>query len=148
MARPRTITDDKKLLIALMHTERHMTKKEIAAHFTISPSAVTKVIQECFAEGRLRLVFNRDGLSAQELDLLQTTVTGAAELRDRLAKLPKDDDAVIQDPEVRVFDSGCAETTPAAFPIFPAIPSARAKSPRPEGTTRRWGVSSRSRPRM
>ena len=115
MARPRTITDDKKLLIALMHTERHMTKKEIAAHFTISPSAVTKVIQECFAEGRLRLVFNRDGLSAQELDLLQTTVTGAAELRDRLAKLPKDDDAVIQDPEVRVFDSGCAETTPAAW---------------------------------
>jgi len=115
MARPRTITDDKKLLIALMHTERHMTKKDIARDLKISASAVTKVIQECFAEGRLRLVFNRDGLSAQQLDLLQTMVTGASDLRRRLAALPKDAGAVVTDPEVRVFDSGGADTTPAAW---------------------------------
>ena len=90
MARPRTITEDKKLLIALMHTERHMTKKDIASDLKISASAVTKVIQECFAEGRLRLVFNRDGLSAQQLDSLQTMVTGACDLRRRLAAMPKD----------------------------------------------------------
>ena len=115
MARPRTITDDKKLLIALMHTERHMTKKDIARDLKISASAVTKVIQECFAEGRLRLVFNRDGLSPQQLDLLQTMVTGASDLRRRLAAMPKDSAAVVTDPEVRVFDSGGADTTPAAW---------------------------------
>jgi len=92
-----------------------MTNKDIARDLKISASAVTKVIQECFAEGRLRLVFNRDGLSAQQLDLLHTMVTGAADLRRRLAEMPKDPEAVIKDPEVRVFDSGSADTTPTAW---------------------------------
>jgi hypothetical protein len=115
MARPRTITEDKKLLIALMHTERHMTKKDIASDLKISASAVTKVIQECFAEGRLRLVFNRDGLSARQLDSLQTMVTGAGDLRRRLAAMRKDPAAAVENPEVRVFDSGSGETTQAAW---------------------------------
>jgi len=115
MARPRTITTDKKLLIALMHAERHMTNQEIAVDLGISASAVSKVIAECFAEGRLRLVFNRDGLSAGELSSLQTMVAGTEELTRRLAAYPKDREAVVTAPEVRVFDSGAADTTPGGW---------------------------------
>ena len=115
MARPRTITDDKKLLIALMHSERRMTNQDIASDLGISPSAVSKVLQECFSEGRLRLVFNRDGLSAQQLNLLQTMVTGAAELKRRLAEMKKDPTAKVNEPDVRVVDSGSTDTTPAGW---------------------------------
>lgn len=92
-----------------------MTNQDIAIELRISASAVSKIIQECFSEGRLRLVFNRDGLSPQQLDLLQTMVTGAAELKRRLAGLKKDPAAVVKEPEVRVFDSGSADTTPQAW---------------------------------
>ena len=115
MARPRTITDDKKLLIALMHSERRMTNQAIARDLGISPSAVSKILQECFDEGRLRLVFNRDGLSSQELDSLETIVTGAADLKLRLARFKKDTAAVVEAPDVRVVDSGGTGATPAAW---------------------------------
>ena len=115
MARPRTITGDQKLLIALMHSESGMTNEAIAARMHISPSSVSKIIQGCFKEGRLRLVFSRDDLSLEQLDSLNDLVTGTADLKRRLAAAEKDPAAVVREPEVRVFDSGGNDTTPAGW---------------------------------
>jgi DNA-binding transcriptional regulator LsrR (DeoR family) len=115
MARPRTITEDQKLLIALMHSESRMTNDAIAARMHISPSSVSKIIQGCFDEGRLRLVFSRDGLSPEQLESLNDLVTGTADLKRRLAALEKDPAAAVHEPEVRVFDSGGNDTTPAGW---------------------------------
>lgn len=111
MARPRTITEDQKLLIALMHSEKRMTNEAIASRMHISPSSVSKIIQGCFNEGRLRLVFSRDGLSGEQLDSLNDLVTGTADLKRRLAAMEKDSAAIVREPEVRVFDSGSTDTT-------------------------------------
>jgi len=68
----------------------------------ISPSSVSKIIQGCFDEGRLRLVFSRDGLSPEQLESLNDLVTGTADLKRRLAALEKDP-AFVQ----ALYDSAC-----------------------------------------
>jgi len=115
MSRPRKITEESRLLIALMHSERGMNNKMISEELHISESAVSKALKECFDQGRLQLVFNRDGLTEKQLSALQATSAGAGELRRLLASFRKDSSAVVTEPDVRIFDSGSTETTPAGW---------------------------------
>jgi DNA-binding Lrp family transcriptional regulator len=111
MPRPRKITDEAKLLIAMMSSEQNMSNKAIGEALRISESAVSKALKECFEEGRLQLVFNRNGLTGKQLAALQATAAGADELKRLLARFPKDASAVVAEPDVRIVDSGGTETT-------------------------------------
>ena len=115
MPRPRKITDESKLLIALMSSEKDMSNKAIGEALGLSESAVSKALKECFEEGRLRLVFNRNGLTARQLSSLQATAEGTRDLQRRLARFPKDAAAVVAEPDIRIFESGTAEVTAAAW---------------------------------
>ena len=115
MSRPRKITDESKLLIALMSSEQGMSNKAIGESLKLSESAVSKALKECFEEGRLKLVFNRNGLTAKQLAALQATAEGAEELKRRLARFAKDASAVVTEPDVRIFDSGSVAATPEGW---------------------------------
>jgi hypothetical protein len=115
MSRPRKITDETRLLIAMMSSEQSMSNKAIGDILRISESAVSKAIKECFEQGRLQLLFNREGLTEKQLAALQTTAAGADELKHLLARFSKDSSAVVHEPDVRIFDSGGTESTPAAW---------------------------------
>lgn len=115
MSRPRKITEDAKLLIAMMSSEQNMSNKAIGEALRISESAVSKALKECFEEGRLQLVFNHDGLTAKQLATLQATAAGADELKRLLARVPKDASAVVAEPDVRIFDSGSTDSTQAGW---------------------------------
>lgn len=115
MSRPRKITSETRLLIALMSSEQHMNNKAIGDALRISESAVSKALKECFEEGRLQLLFNREGLTPQQLAALQTTAAGADEIKRLLAAMPKDSSAVVREPDVRIFDSGGTDSTPAGW---------------------------------
>lgn len=115
MSRPRTITDETRLLIALMSSEQGMSNKAIHETLHVSESAISKVLKECFAEGRLQLIFNREGLTERQLAALQATAAGADEVKRLLAGITKDSSAVVQEPDVRIFDSASTEATPAAW---------------------------------
>jgi len=98
-----------------MHSERRMSNKEIGEALDISESAVSKVLKECFEQGRIQLVFNREGLTPKQISMLQATAAGAGELKRLMARFHKDFAAVVDEPDVRIFDSGSTETTPAAW---------------------------------
>jgi DNA-binding transcriptional regulator LsrR (DeoR family) len=115
MPRPRKINHEMKLLIALMHSERKMNNVEIGGALEISESAVSKVLRECFDQGRLRLVFDPQGLTEQELLSLQAAAGTRNELTQQISRFRKDSSAVVTEPDVRVFESGSAETTPKAW---------------------------------
>lgn len=115
MARPAKITNEIKLLIAKMHAERpQRDNKEIAEELHISPSSVSNVLRESFEDGRIRLVFSLDGLSSQELELLERMESKGRldeELQQRLADMEKAADAVVKTPAVRILDSGSTGCT-------------------------------------
>jgi len=98
-----------------MHSERKMNNIEIGAALGISESAVSKAIRECFEQGRLRLTFNGEGISEQELRSLRATAGIKNELKEQITRFPKTASAVVTEPDVRVFQSGSAETTPEAW---------------------------------
>lgn len=115
MSRPRKIGDEFKLRIALMSSEGGMTNRQIAEELDISESAVSKALKESFEQGRVRVVFNREGLTEKQLAALRSSAAGANELKRSLAAMPKDSRAVVTEPDVRIFDTENVETTPAAW---------------------------------
>lgn len=115
MARPATITREKQLLIALMHSEQRLSNKDIAGRMGVCAATVSRTLQTCFREGRLRIVFSRDGLPPDLLDSLNEQASGAVDLKRRLAALVKDPAAAVREPDVRVYDSGSHETSAAGW---------------------------------
>ena len=114
MSRPRIITGHTRQIIALMHTEGK-NNKEISAALSLSESAVSKAIRECYDEGLLSIRFRTDGIAANELERLRAEAGLKNQFTGQIRRLSKDSSAVVTEPEVLVFDSGSTETTPRAW---------------------------------
>jgi DNA-binding transcriptional regulator LsrR (DeoR family) len=113
MARPRLVTDRKKLIAALLHSEG-LSNKAIGERVRLSESAISKTLAECYRDNLLRITFH-SGYSDGDLQTLRAEAGLSNEFTSLLRRFPKDRSAVVTEPAVMVFDSGAAQTSDHAW---------------------------------